>query len=144
MAKIAKISLVLITITLLFSSCGGDAVGDKYVEFAKCLTARGVKMYGTYLCPHCNNQKAMFGKWGFAEIAYIECDAKGKNGNPDFCIAKGIEGYPTWEFNNGLRMVGEVTFQMLSEKSGCPLPKEQASTSTNATNNGPADQKDTK
>lgn len=142
MAKISKTGYLLIAIPLILSACAGDTVGTKYVEFAKCLTAQGVKMYGTYWCPHCQKQKAAFGQQGFAQINYVECDAKGKNGNPDLCTSKGIDGYPTWEFSNGLRIVGEITFEMLSEKSGCPLPKEEPT--TNPTSNGSADSKNPK
>ena len=30
-------------------------------SFAKCLSAKGVKMYGAWWCPHCKDQKESFG-----------------------------------------------------------------------------------
>lgn len=135
MAKISKIIVGLSVISLFLTACGGDAVGNKYVEFGKCLTENGVKMYGTFWCPHCQNQKAMFGKLGFAEVDYIECDPRGPNQKAALCESRGIDGYPTWEFGNGLRISGEVTFQMLSEKSGCPLPNEATQNGTTSAQN---------
>lgn len=117
-----KISAVLIVSCLLLASCAADDIGDKYVGFAKCLTEKGIKMYGTYWCPHCKQQKEMFGKQGFAEIVYTECDPKGPDANPTLCASKGIQSFPTWEFDNGLRLAGEVTLERLAEKSGCELP----------------------
>ena len=33
----------------------------EYNTFAKCLTEKGLVMYGTDWCPHCQNQKALLG-----------------------------------------------------------------------------------
>ena len=35
----------------------------------------------------------------------------------------GINGYPTWEFQNGDRIEGEVSFPELSQRTSCPLPE---------------------
>jgi len=67
-----------------------------YDALAKCLTDKGVKMYGAYWCPHCQNQKKAFGD-SFQYINYIEC-ADGQNGQTQICKDNGITGYPTWEF----------------------------------------------
>ncbi len=83
-------------------------------------------MYGAYWCPVCNNQKSKFGSLGAAKLNYIECDARGENGNPDLCLRKGIARYPTWEFTDGTRLVGELDFEQLAEKTGCKLPDTNA------------------
>src|SRR5215467_2633829 len=44
--------------------------------FAKCLTAKNAKMYGAYWCPHCQDQKEMFGS-SFQYAPYVECGIKG-------------------------------------------------------------------
>jgi len=36
---------------------------------------------------------------------------------------KNIEGYDTWIFEDGSRLMGEPSFESMSEKSGCPLPE---------------------
>jgi thiol-disulfide isomerase/thioredoxin len=90
--------------------------------FAKCLKEKSVIFYGAFWCPHCQNQKALFGS-SKQYLPYVECslpDAKGQN---DLCTAQGIKGYPTWQFADGSRESREMTLQELSEKSGCVLPK---------------------
>lgn len=90
-----------------------------YDTFAKCLTQKGVVMYGAYWCGHCANQKAMFGD-SFQYINYVECDPNGQNSNSQLCQQKGINGYPAWEIN-GTLYYGEKSLQELSQLSGCPL-----------------------
>ena len=63
---------------------------------AEHLQRTGAKMYGAYWCPHCADQKALFGA-AVKNLPYVECDPKGENPQPDLCQAKQIEGYPTWE-----------------------------------------------
>lgn len=127
----AKIVGVIASALLVFSLAGcGDQIGDKYVMFAKCLTRKNIKMYGAYWCGHCQNQKAMFGPQGFAEINYIECDPRGDHAKPELCLQNGIDGYPTWIFPDGSRLKGEVSLEQLAQKSDCKLPSEQTGTST--------------
>src|SRR6266700_8112952 len=40
--------------------------------FAQCLKDRGAKMYGAWWCPHCADQKEMFG-FAFQYVNYVEC-----------------------------------------------------------------------
>ncbi|MEK7171390.1 MAG: hypothetical protein AAB739_00630 [Patescibacteria group bacterium] len=122
MAKTSALACTLL-LSILLTGCS-DPVGDKYVSFAKCVTEKGATMYGTYWCSHCANQKAMFGKLGFAEINYIECDPRGANAKPELCLKNKVDGYPTWIFADGSRMEGEVPLPNLAEKTGCKLPVE--------------------
>lgn len=63
---------------------------------AKHLGGLGATMYGSFKCPHCNEQKELFGE-AFSNIRYVECHNRGDNANPSLCLAKGIRRYPTWE-----------------------------------------------
>ena len=55
---------------------GGRYYRDhKYDSFAKCLAAQQAKMYGLYWCPHCAEQKGMFGA-SFRYVPYQECAFK--------------------------------------------------------------------
>jgi uncharacterized membrane protein len=67
------------------------------IELAKHLTQKGVKMYSSYWCPHCYEQKQLFGKEAWAQVTNVECaaDAK-KNPQPEVCAKAGIKGFPTW------------------------------------------------
>lgn len=86
-------------------------------RLAQCLTEKGAKMYGAFWCSHCQKQKASFGT-AWQHINYVECS------NPDgtqqeICQKAGIQSYPTWDFGNGLRESGEISFQDLAKKAGC-------------------------
>jgi len=92
-------------------------------QFAKCLSEKNVKMYGAYWCPHCVNNKGMFGNGGKILVdleIYVECDAGGENPQPGVCSEKRIGGYPTWEINNKLYS-GEMSMDKIAELSGCAL-----------------------
>ncbi len=88
-------------------------------EFAQCLTDKGVKLYGAFWCPHCNNQKQAF-KEGLANLTYVEC-ALPEGGQTQACKEAGIRAYPTWIFQNGKRVEGELSLERISQLSGCPL-----------------------
>jgi uncharacterized membrane protein len=75
------------------------------------------KMYGAYWCPHCHDQKQLFGRPAFAKITYIECAPEGQNAQPDRCDAAGIQGYPTWEIN-GQYYSGSQSLAELARLSG--------------------------
>ncbi len=93
-----------------------------YDEFAKCLSSKGVKMYGAFWCPHCQNQKKMFGNsWKY--MTYVECSTPNGQDQTQQCKDSGIDGYPTWEFQNGKRISGELTLQQLASNSQCTISK---------------------
>ncbi len=89
-------------------------------SFAKCLDAKGAKMYGAFWCPHCQAQKALFGK-SKNLIPYIECSTADRQ-QTEICKTEKIESYPTWKFATGTDFIsGEKTLKELSEKTGCEL-----------------------
>jgi len=89
--------------------------------FAQCLDEQGTKFYGAFWCPHCQKQKALFGK-SEKYLPYIECSSPDGRKQLDICIEAGIKGYPTWEFSNTERLSGEIPLETLAEKTGCTLP----------------------
>lgn len=90
---------------------------DKVAALANCLSAKQVKMYGAFWCAHCQKQKEAFGPaWQY--VNYVECS------NPDGsltaeCQKAGVEDLPTWDFANGLRLSGELTFEKLAQTAQC-------------------------
>lgn len=98
-----------------------SSVPSVYDGFAQCLTEKGVKMYGAWWCPHCQNQKDLFGS-AFDYVDYVECSPGSSKVMAAQCKDAGIEGYPTWVFADGSKASGEQSFEQLSEKSSCPLP----------------------
>ena len=91
--------------------------GKAEIALAKHLTAIGSKKYGTFWCPHCFEQKQLFGKEAFQEIDYIECAPNGKNPDPQACVAAGIQSYPTWKIK-GQVLRGTQLPKKLAEVSG--------------------------
>lgn len=86
-------------------------------NFAKCLTEKGAIMYGAYWCPHCQSQKKLFGE-AFKYVKYVECTQEVK-----LCEEKRIKSYPTWDFADGSKVEGEMSFQKLTEKTACEAPR---------------------
>lgn len=94
----------------------------KYDEFAKCLTANSVVMYGAFWCPHCKEQKAEFGK-SFKYVTYIECAEQGNpNVQTQVCRDAKVSSYPTWEFSDTTQQSGKVSMEYLAQRTGCALP----------------------
>ncbi|GAB4524691.1 MAG: vitamin K epoxide reductase family protein [Pleurocapsa sp.] len=91
--------------------------GEAEIALAQHLTAIGAKKYGAFWCPHCYEQKQLFGQEAFSKIDYIECDPQGENPQRDACIAAGIKSFPTWEIN-GEFYSGVKTASELAELSG--------------------------
>ncbi len=89
-------------------------------SFAQCLTDKGAVFYGAYWCPHCNNQKELFGS-SMKFVKYVECATQGTNDQTAACNAAGITGYPTWIIN-GEQYSGEQSFAKLASLTGCRAP----------------------
>lgn len=81
------------------------------------LVTREAKMYGAYWCPHCHDQKELFGQEAMAILPYVECDPKGFQGDPQACRAAQIDGYPTWIID-GQAFSGTQTLAELARASG--------------------------
>ncbi len=104
--------LALITAILIVSGCGSDDA------LAKCLTEQGFKLYGSYWCGHCLEQKNMFGN-AFEHIDYTECTVQGSDSMAEECALAGIRGYPTWVLPDGSRQEGAIPLNRLETMSGC-------------------------
>jgi hypothetical protein len=94
---------------------------SKLNTFAQCLGQKQAKMYGAFWCPHCSEQKELFGS-SFQYAPYTECGIQGSRGLAQVCTDAGIKRFPTWVFSDGSRTEGEKSLEYLSDKTGCPLP----------------------
>jgi hypothetical protein len=92
----------------------------KYDALAQCIADKGAKFYGAFWCPHCQAQKAMFGK-SAKLLPYIECSNPSGNGQLQLCVDAKITNYPTWEFPDGERQVGEIKPADLAAKLNCTI-----------------------
>ena len=114
-----KILMIICALSLVvLMGCGRN-----YDAFAQCLTDNDVTFFGAFWCPHCQNQKNLFG--GAMEyVNYVECSLPDQSGQTQICIDENIETYPTWEFSDGTRVDGVQTLESLSARSGCSLEVE--------------------
>ncbi len=72
------------------------------VKLAEHLTKEGAVMYNAYWCPHCHDQKEMFGKEASEKLNLVECAKDGFNNKRELCESKGITGFPSWEINGSI------------------------------------------
>ena len=87
------------------------------LALAEHLTRTGAKMYTAYWCPHCHEQKELFGKEATAKLTIIECAPDGRNSQAALCDSKKIQGFPSWEINGQLDS-GVKPLGKLAELSG--------------------------
>ena len=114
------IIIVLVVAGVIFWMYQNSQPG-KLDDFAKCLKDNGVKFYGAFWCPHCQQQKTLFAN-SAKYLPYIECSTPDSNGQLEVCKKENIQAYPTWQFSDDSRQEGELSLKELSEKSGCVLP----------------------
>jgi len=81
------------------------------------LSRSGAKMYTAWWCPHCHEQKELFGKEATGRLTIIECATDGRNNQAALCESKKIQGYPTWEINGKLDS-GVKPLARLAQMSG--------------------------
>lgn len=113
--------VVIVGVIALSTKKSEGPTRESIDTLAQCLTEKGTVMYGAFWCPHCAHTKKMFGE-SFRYIKYVECDPRGENEQSELCIEKGIDKYDTWVFADGSRVISEPSFELLAEKSGCPVP----------------------
>ncbi len=116
------IGALLVVAGLFYFLWAKDQGPGKLDDFAKCLDSKGLKMYGAFWCPHCQDQKSLFGK-SAKYLPYVECSTPDSNGELAVCTDQKIEGYPTWKLPDDSKQEGELSLQELAQKSGCALPK---------------------
>lgn len=102
---------------------------SKLDTFAKCIKNAGVTFYGAFWCPHCQAQKARFGK-SAQYLPYVECSNPDGQTQTQVCIDANIITYPTWQFPAGLnnstttsRHTGEMELTDLAAATSCVLPQ---------------------
>ncbi len=92
---------------------------QKVDRFAQCLTDKGTVMYGLFWCPHCEDQKELFGA-SFRNVRYVECGTLDHKEQPQ-CEQEGLKDFPTWRFADGERHAGGLSLPELATKTGCSL-----------------------
>ena len=118
-----KIAIVLVLVAILAGLLWlvRHKQNSRLDAFAQCLGTKGVKMYGAYWCPHCDEQKEKFGS-SFKYAPYVECGIKGSRSIAQACTDANIKHFPTWVFADGVRVEGAHELDFLGQATGCPLP----------------------
>ncbi len=81
------------------------------------LVDKGMKFYGAYWCPRCQEQKAVFEASG-QRLPYVECSSGGRGSAlTKACAAAKIKSYPTWIIGER-RLTGLQTPQSLAAATG--------------------------
>ena len=123
--KTAGSGLILVlALHLHYAGIWGKSAGPEEPRLralAEHLTKTDAKFYGAYWCPHCNEQKEMFGA-SATRLPYVECSPLGpKQPQDPICRSANIRVYPTW-FINGRRHEGVLTPGELAHHSGFKEP----------------------
>ena len=92
------------------------------LALAEHLSSIGARMYSAYWCPHCHEQKELFGQDAAAKLDVIECATDGKNSQASLCQSKAIEGFPSWEIKGQIDS-GVKSLQKLADLSGYQGPR---------------------
>lgn len=81
------------------------------------LVEKGVKFYGAYWCPRCQEQKAVF-EASAQRLPYVECSSGGRGSAlTKACAAAKIKSYPTWIIGER-RLTGLQTPRSLAAATG--------------------------
>lgn len=119
---LGSIAFIMIIIGGLVWANTSNTRGEELRPFAQCLSEKGAMFYGTFWCPHCRDQKTIFGR-AMDAVPYTECSTPDSRGQLQVCADANIERYPTWGFADGERVEGVMSLAQLSEKTGCSLPE---------------------
>lgn len=120
--KIVLLSIAVAAIIFVGFGMWNRAQPGKYDGFAQCLADEGATFYGAFWCPHCQEQKAMFGNSADL-LPYQECSTPNGQDQLAVCDEAGVTGYPTWKFANGTTLSGTQTFAALAAQTNCALPE---------------------
>ncbi len=88
---------------------------SELISFAECITKAWATFYGTEWCPHCKDQKAMFGV-SMKYVNFVDCDKQSA-----LCQSAWVTWYPTWRFANGSTLQWTQPLEAIASKTNCPL-----------------------
>jgi glutaredoxin len=116
--KLISFGIMIAILLVLITGCSsGEASilkmeAGPYDQIAQCLTEKGAVIYKTEWCPHCKNQKELFGT-SIQYLTMVDCDDDRAT-----CQDAGVKGYPTWKINGAL-YPGVSQPETLAALAGC-------------------------
>lgn len=123
-APLGAALVIVFVLALHFSGIFDPAAGPEKPQLkalAIHLSDSGAHFFGTYWCPTCQQQKALF-EASADRLPYVECTPGGRNGPVSVvCAMNDIKSYPTWIIG-GVRHTGIVSPSDLARLSGFDWP----------------------
>ncbi|MBU0980908.1 MAG: hypothetical protein KJ709_08965 [Nanoarchaeota archaeon] len=110
-SKSVRNTVLVVFIAVILTFLFFKLFGSDVESLAKCMSSKGIIMYGQEGCPACIQQKELF-KDAFQHLTYVDCRE-----TPDLCAH--VEFTPTWEFPDGELLVGKQELKKLADLSGC-------------------------
>jgi uncharacterized membrane protein len=112
-------AVAIVALHLYYAGYIGNAPQpeDPWIRsLAEHLSQSDAKFYGASWCPHCAEQKHIFGA-SERRLPYVECSPGGPNApQSQACKDKNIQSYPTWIIN-GQRYTGVQPLDTLAQLS---------------------------
>lgn len=94
----------------------------RYDTLAQCIADSGATFYGAFWCPHCQDQKRIFGS-ASQYLPYVECSTPDGNAQTQICIDEEITSYPTWKLADGTVLDGVRQPADLAAATNCAMPE---------------------
>jgi thiol-disulfide isomerase/thioredoxin len=117
--SVGTAALIIIVLHLHYAGFIGKTAGpeDPWIRgLVQHLTKIDAKFYGASWCPHCMEQKELFGA-SARELPYVECSPGGPQApQAPLCEQMGIKSYPTWIIS-GERYTGTQSLDNLAQLS---------------------------
>lgn len=109
--------MILALLHVYYSGLLSPRADPRLTALAEHLDDRGVKYYGAYWCPSCQEQSDLFGA-AAEKLPYVECNPNGRQGGLAIaCRDNEIEGFPTWVINKR-KIQGILKPQELADYTG--------------------------
>ena len=123
MKKTCLFMISLLSLIFIFGCAPKE--GSNLDSFAKCITEKGFKEYGSITCSACAATKKSFGS-SHQYINYVECNPNAPNSQAELCVEKKIEKTPDWILEKNGEVIkrsnGYLRLKDLDEFTGCSLP----------------------
>jgi hypothetical protein len=111
---------VLFVVVLIGAAVWQNVKPSQLNEFAQCLNEKGAVVYEAWWCPHCQNQKALFGS-AARYLNTVECGAA--RGQLNTALCPDVQATPTWRGPDGLEIRGSQPLSVLADSFECALPE---------------------
>lgn len=125
MKKYIYIAIAVLFVVGVVYVIQAPAKPGKLDSFAQCVNDSGAVFYGAFWCPHCQNQKSMFGK-SAKLLPYVECSTPDGRNQLSVCKDAGVVSYPTWDFVVGStteRVRSTIELSEIAERTKCVIPQ---------------------